>query len=219
MRDGRVVQTGTAAEILSEPADDYVARFVQDVDRARVLTAASIMESPRVIVSTDDEPGAVVRALRTDEAPAAFVVSPAPALRLVGTVTAAQAAAAAEGEGTVGELMRAPAVTAQPDAPLADLLAPASSSELPLPVVDEDGRLAGVVRPVRLLAALGGRPSPAGRPKRVRGAGRGAAARDAVREAAVKDAASEAAVKDAAREAAARDAARGTAAREEAASA
>ena len=30
MRDGRVVQVGTPEEIISDPVDDYVARFVQD---------------------------------------------------------------------------------------------------------------------------------------------------------------------------------------------
>ncbi|MCB5182219.1 quaternary amine ABC transporter ATP-binding protein [Streptomyces antimicrobicus] len=43
MRDGRIVQVGTAEDILSRPADDYVASFVQDVDRSRVLTARAVM--------------------------------------------------------------------------------------------------------------------------------------------------------------------------------
>ncbi|WP_306790717.1 glycine betaine/L-proline ABC transporter ATP-binding protein, partial [Streptomyces sp. NEAU-H3] len=33
MRDGRIVQTGTAEDILVTPANDYVAAFTQDVDR------------------------------------------------------------------------------------------------------------------------------------------------------------------------------------------
>ncbi|MPY99067.1 MAG: betaine/proline/choline family ABC transporter ATP-binding protein [Actinophytocola sp.] len=48
MRAGRIVQTGTPAEILREPADDYVAEFVKDVDRTRVLTAAAVMEPASV---------------------------------------------------------------------------------------------------------------------------------------------------------------------------
>jgi glycine betaine/proline transport system ATP-binding protein len=44
LRDGRVAQIGTAQEILSEPANDYVERFTEDVDRTRVLTAASALD-------------------------------------------------------------------------------------------------------------------------------------------------------------------------------
>lgn len=44
MRDGGIVQIGTSERILNAPADHYVAQFVEDVDRARVLTASSIME-------------------------------------------------------------------------------------------------------------------------------------------------------------------------------
>ncbi|GHH75469.1 glycine/betaine ABC transporter ATP-binding protein [Streptomyces sulfonofaciens] len=46
MRDGRIVQIGTAEDILVTPANDYVAAFTQDVDRSRVLTAGSIMADP-----------------------------------------------------------------------------------------------------------------------------------------------------------------------------
>ena len=46
MRDGRIVQNGTAADILNHPANDFVAQFVQDVDRTRVLTARSVMTAP-----------------------------------------------------------------------------------------------------------------------------------------------------------------------------
>ncbi|MEU9997339.1 glycine betaine/L-proline ABC transporter ATP-binding protein [Streptomyces sp. NPDC050848] len=43
MRDGRIVQLGSAEDILVRPANDYVASFIQDVDRSRVLTAAAVM--------------------------------------------------------------------------------------------------------------------------------------------------------------------------------
>ena len=45
MRDGRIVQTGTAEDILLRPENDYVASFIQDVDRTRVLTAAAVMDA------------------------------------------------------------------------------------------------------------------------------------------------------------------------------
>ena len=36
MKDGEVVQVGTSEEILTEPANDYVARFVENVDRSKI---------------------------------------------------------------------------------------------------------------------------------------------------------------------------------------
>nr|WP_237549267.1 betaine/proline/choline family ABC transporter ATP-binding protein [Streptomyces sp. SID4950] len=45
MRDGEIVQTGSAEDILIRPANDYVASFIQDVDRSRVLTAGAVMET------------------------------------------------------------------------------------------------------------------------------------------------------------------------------
>jgi glycine betaine/proline transport system ATP-binding protein len=157
MRDGRIVQIGSAEDILVDPANDYVASFVQDVDRSRVLTAASIMQEPRVIVHPGDGPRAAMRALRTDQASAAFVV--APGRKLVGTVTEEKVTEALRGEtGAVRDVMDTHCVTTHGDTPLAELLTPASQSKLPLAVVDERGRLTGVIPRVTLLAALGDQP-------------------------------------------------------------
>ncbi|MFF0752226.1 glycine betaine/L-proline ABC transporter ATP-binding protein [Streptomyces sp. NPDC004267] len=56
MRDGRIVQLGTAEDILVRPADDYVASFIQDVDRTRVLTAESVM-TDGTVAPEDCPPG------------------------------------------------------------------------------------------------------------------------------------------------------------------
>src|SRR5699024_693360 len=42
MKDGEIAQIGTAEEILMDPANDYVERFVEDVDLSKVLTAAHV---------------------------------------------------------------------------------------------------------------------------------------------------------------------------------
>jgi len=44
MRDGRVVQIGTAEEIVMHPADDYVASFVAGISRLKVLRAHAVMQ-------------------------------------------------------------------------------------------------------------------------------------------------------------------------------
>jgi len=43
LRDGRVVQEGTTPEIVLNPADAYVADFVRDINRARVLRVKAVM--------------------------------------------------------------------------------------------------------------------------------------------------------------------------------
>ncbi|MFE0423737.1 glycine betaine/L-proline ABC transporter ATP-binding protein [Streptomyces sp. NPDC058953] len=57
MRDGRIVQQGTAQDILVTPANDYVASFTQDVDRTRVLTAGAIMADPETAYGTRTDQG------------------------------------------------------------------------------------------------------------------------------------------------------------------
>ncbi len=44
MKDGEIVQIGTAQQIVAHPVDDYVLKFTEDVPRAKVLTAESIMK-------------------------------------------------------------------------------------------------------------------------------------------------------------------------------
>jgi glycine betaine/proline transport system ATP-binding protein len=52
MRDGRINQIGTATEILTHPADSYVEKFIADVDRSRILTAADVMQPVEENVDT-----------------------------------------------------------------------------------------------------------------------------------------------------------------------
>jgi glycine betaine/proline transport system ATP-binding protein len=46
MRDGRIIQTGSAEELILAPADPYVADFTRDAPRAKILTARAIMAAP-----------------------------------------------------------------------------------------------------------------------------------------------------------------------------
>src|SRR5690606_22683710 len=52
MKDGRFVQVGTAQEIVSRPADDYVNAFVADIDRGRVFNAAHVAGEPATVQLT-----------------------------------------------------------------------------------------------------------------------------------------------------------------------
>lgn len=51
MRDGMVVQVGTPAELIVNPADEYVAEFTEDVPMVRVLTAMNVLDADQPVVS------------------------------------------------------------------------------------------------------------------------------------------------------------------------
>lgn len=154
MRDGRIVQTGTPEEILTDPANDYVASFVQDVDRARVLTAASVMEPARALVTVAGGPRAAMRTMRDLQTSAAFVVGQG--RRLLGAVRDRDVMRQVrDGQGDLTEAIDEDIATVSRDEVLSELVEPAVGSALPLAVVDDQRRLLGVIPRVTLLAALG----------------------------------------------------------------
>ncbi|GAA4149889.1 quaternary amine ABC transporter ATP-binding protein [Leifsonia shinshuensis] len=154
MRDGRIVQTGTPEEILTDPANDYVASFVQDVDRARVLTAASVMEPARALVTVAGGPRAAMRTMRDLQTSAAFVVGQG--RRLLGAVRDREVMRQVrDGQGDLSEAIDSDIATVSRDEVLSELVEPAVGSALPLAVVDDQHRLLGVIPRVTLLAALG----------------------------------------------------------------
>ncbi|HEU5025776.1 MAG TPA: glycine betaine/L-proline ABC transporter ATP-binding protein [Spirillospora sp.] len=155
MREGRIVQIGTAEEILTDPANDYVAQFVADVDRTRVLTASSVMEKPLVTVLSSTGPRTALRTMREHQTDAAFVVGRD--RKLIGKVKAAAVADAVQEnvqrlDGLIDPEDLEPV---PPDTPVADLFQRCAESDLPVPVADEAGTLLGVIPRVTLLAALG----------------------------------------------------------------
>jgi glycine betaine/proline transport system ATP-binding protein len=154
LRDGRIMQIGTAEEILTDPANDYVAEFIADVDRTRVLTARSVMEKPIAVVDANGGPRAAVRVMRENQVSAAFVLSRE--RRLLGAVLDERAAKAIrEGRNDLDGLIETDTQPVDPETPVADLFTRCAESPFPVPVADEDGRLLGVIPRVTLLAALG----------------------------------------------------------------
>lgn len=153
MRDGRIVQIGTTEQILNDPANDYVAQFVQDVDRTRVLTAAAVMEQPAALIGSEQGPRAALHLLREHHLSSLLVVSRDQTLHGI-VHEGAVADAVAKDMDNLDGLLRA-AVTVRPDTALADLLTAAAESGEALAVIDDRGRLCGVIPRVTLLNALG----------------------------------------------------------------
>ncbi|MEO5780270.1 MULTISPECIES: glycine betaine/L-proline ABC transporter ATP-binding protein [Arthrobacter] len=158
MRDGEIVQVGTPDDILTQPANDYVAHFVQDVDRTRVLTAGSVMEPARAVVNLTGGPRNALRAMRDLQTSAAFVVDRR--RKFHGIVRDRDVMTLVENrDPELSSVVRNRTDFVSPETALADLFGLAVESPIPLAVVDDDGKLVGAIPRVTLLAALGNVPS------------------------------------------------------------
>lgn len=164
MREGRLVQVGTSEEILEHPENDYVESFVADVDRSRVLTAESAMVEPVARIQAREGAAAAMQRMQELQVSSLFVVGAD--RRLMGAVHDSHVAAAVRRhEHRLEAVMDDRVLTAAPDDLLVDLFAPSCDSVLPLAVVDETGRLKGVLPRVSLLGALAGaEPDPTQEP-------------------------------------------------------
>src|SRR5699024_432242 len=74
MRDGSIVQVGTPEDILVHPANDYVEKFVEDVDRSKILTAENIMKRPETINIERHGPRVVLERMREEGISSILVV-------------------------------------------------------------------------------------------------------------------------------------------------
>lgn len=158
MRDGEIVQIGTPDEILTNPANEYVASFVRDVDRTRVLTAGSVMENPRAVVSINGGARAALLTMREQQTSGSFVIDRHRNFR--GIVTDREVMALIDrGDSDLTEILTRADDAVSSETALNDLFGRSVESNTPLPVVDEKGRLVGAVARATLLAALGNVPS------------------------------------------------------------
>ena len=157
MRDGRIVQIGTPEDILTNPANEYVEQFVQDVDRSRVLTADSVMRKPRAVIHDGSGPHAALTLMRDEQLSAAYVVKRD--RTLVGWVRDRDVLdLVRKGERDLTSAIQTNHGAVSHDTSLADLFIPTLEAALPLAVHDERNRLVGVIPRVTLLASLGGEP-------------------------------------------------------------
>lgn len=156
MRDGSIVQLGTPEEILMNPANRYVERFVEDVDFSKVFTAQHVMKRAESITLEKDGVHVALKLMKRRGLSSVFVVNRHNVL--VGALTAEKASEAVRsGHGDLTELMETNLIKAELDTQLHDLFELASEASIPVAVIDEGDRLRGVIVRGAILAALAGK--------------------------------------------------------------
>jgi glycine betaine/proline transport system ATP-binding protein len=152
MKDGAIIQIGTGEEILTSPADEYVAKFVAGVNMAKVLTAEGVMKRPEPVIFADSTPEAALKRMRKRKKSFAFVTSRKEDFR--GIVREQGAKEAAESGKRLEEVFVLDAPVMSPETPVAELISLVAGSPHPLPVVDDRGILIGMIGHATLLDAL-----------------------------------------------------------------
>ena len=154
MKDGQTVQIGTAEEILTNPADEYVRRFVQGVNRSEVLTAADIMVKPWTTVGINQGPRLALKECKKHGIESILVTKEG--MKLAGIVFVDDLIAAVRrGEQTLRNIVREKEVVrVEPDYCVMDLIELTLKSSTPVAVVSEGGRLMGVIVKSSVLRAL-----------------------------------------------------------------
>ncbi|MGR6836284.1 quaternary amine ABC transporter ATP-binding protein [Syntrophomonas erecta] len=155
MKDGHMVQMGQPEDILLSPATEYVARFVENVNRSKALTAGSVMVKPRSIVYPKDGPRTALHLMEKHGISMVFVTDRIG--KLLGYIQADEALAIAEkGEKQLGNIIQNDIPLASPDTLLSDLMEVVAHTKVPVAVVDENKILRGVLVRGSVIAGLAG---------------------------------------------------------------
>lgn len=152
-----MIQVGAGVEIVARPADDYVSEFVADVDRARVLTAADLVRPALLSFKVGEQPRVALTKLADNEAIGAFVLEDDG--HLLGVVTDTNLHdAIGRNEKDLARAVTKDYHVVKPDAVIGDFMHLAGRQVVPVTVVDDDGKLAGVVPRAAILSSLSSVP-------------------------------------------------------------
>ncbi|MFQ8326207.1 quaternary amine ABC transporter ATP-binding protein [Streptococcus pyogenes] len=152
MKDGQIMQIGTGEEILTNPANDFVREFVEDVDRSKVLTAQNIMIKPLTTTVELDGPQVALNRMHNEEV--SMLMATNRRRQLVGSLTADAAIEARKKGLPLSEVIDRDVRTVSKDTIITDILPLIYDSSAPIAVIDDNNRLLGVIIRGRVIEAL-----------------------------------------------------------------
>lgn len=158
MKDGEVVQVGTGEDILQNPANGYVERFVENVDRSKILTAEHAMRRPNVVLNSEKD-GARMALRRMQQEDYSFIMVTDSKHHLQGYVREVDVIRLIqENEGTkrinIDSILRTDMPVVQLETTINEIFEIITDAFMPVSVVDEDNRLRGMVSPKMLVNSL-----------------------------------------------------------------
>ncbi|MFJ5965736.1 MULTISPECIES: glycine/proline betaine ABC transporter ATP-binding protein OpuAA [unclassified Bacillus (in: firmicutes)] len=154
MKDGNIVQIGTPEEILMNPSNEYVERFVEDVDLSKVLTAGHIMKRAETV---QIDKGARVALMLMKNLGISSIYAVDKKKHLLGVISARAAKKAAEEGMSLETVLDKEFTTVLESTYLTEIFdAVSDATNIPIAVVDEKNRMKGIVVRGALIGALSG---------------------------------------------------------------
>jgi glycine betaine/proline transport system ATP-binding protein len=155
IKDGAIVQIGTPEEIMTNPANEYVEKFVEGVDRSKVLTAGHVMKRAETI-TLDKGPRVALQMMRDRGVSSLYVVDKKKSL--LGVITADNVVEATKrGDQTLEQIMETTIPSVAPETLLHQMFDLVAFSQVPIAVIGEQKRLLGVVVRGAVLSGLAGK--------------------------------------------------------------
>ncbi|WP_085833757.1 quaternary amine ABC transporter ATP-binding protein [Clostridium merdae] len=155
MKDGVIVQIGTPEEILSHPANDYVSKFVQGVNRSKILTASSIMREADTVTTVTGGARVALHQMREEEISSVYVTDKQG--NLLGLVTIDDVTRLIrEGKEDLTSILEKDFCTVGPDVLIEDISPLFLKTKYPVAVVDSENVLLGLIFKVSVLAGIVG---------------------------------------------------------------
>jgi glycine betaine/proline transport system ATP-binding protein len=152
MKDGEIVQVGNHEEILTNAENDYVEEFVQDVNRSRVLTAEDIMDKPRAVLYKQDGLRTALHKMRHNELGSIFVLGENRKYRGIVTIEDVVESINKDKDNLDEIIKEVP--LAKPDESVNDLFSKIADINTPLPVLDDNQKLKGIIVKTHVVANL-----------------------------------------------------------------
>ena len=152
MADGQIMQIGTGEEILTNPANDFVREFVEDVDRSKVWTAQNIMTTPLTTNIDIDGPTVALNRMKKEEVSMLLAVDRKRHLK--GSLTAEGARDARKQHQALAEVIDKNVRKVTQETLITDIFPLIYDSPAPLAVVDDKDKLVGVIIKGRVIEAL-----------------------------------------------------------------
>ena len=152
MKDGKIEQIGTPEEILDSPNNDYIERFIEDIDRTKILQAKNIMFQPSALISVREGLNGAVKEMQKNGISSIYVVDAD--RKLKGIVTIDDTLTAIKEKKTLQDILSSNHYSADPEAFVKDLIPEATDAKYPIAVVDENNTFLGIISRVSVLASL-----------------------------------------------------------------